>query len=73
MLEFLQYKQVLRNTKRVSNKQDLLPRFEDIGDNKQLIIQNLRIFRENNYKKYLDGTKLQGFVNYDPQQFINNI
>jgi hypothetical protein len=71
-LEYLQDKQILRNIPKLIKRKDSLPRYEALTDNFQIIVQNARIYNQNNFKKYLDENKLEGFINYDPQKVVDD-
>ncbi len=71
-LEFLQEKQILLNTELIKNKTSLLPRYENITDDLRRLVQNRRIFRQNDYAKYLDKNGLTGTLNFDPQNNTDN-
>ncbi len=66
-LEYLQDNQILRNTPIINQSKDLLPRYETVSENTQIIVQNIRIYRQNNYRNYLNQNELTGTINYDPQ------
>jgi hypothetical protein len=66
-LEYLQDNQILRNTPIINQNIDLLPRYENVSEDTQIIVQNIRIYRQNDYRKYLNSNELTGTLNYDPQ------
>ena len=67
--EFLLYLQdntILKDTPVIKNNRQLLPRYQSVGDDSKIIVQNERIYIQNEYRNFLSNNTLLGTVAYDP-------